>query len=79
MNFFDPSFDVIDPELDIPVRIKRYQDILEEQVSISYSSNGSISIVDTDEMCPLDRAKILKILVDIKQKEKQQIEEATKR
>jgi len=63
----------------MPVRIKRYQDIIDEQVAISYSSNGAITLVDTDGLCPLDRAKVLKSLADIKKKEKQQLEEATKR
>lgn len=53
----------------------RYDDIMEEQVTICYISN-SITIADTDEMTPYDRGLILKILMQIKNDEKEALEKS---
>ena len=47
----------------------RYDQILEEQTAISYSSKGGVTIADTDEMCPYDREQVLKSILKIKEME----------
>lgn len=53
----------------------RYDQILEEQVSISYAANG-ISISDTDDLSPYDREMILKTIYKIKEMEREAQERA---
>lgn len=66
MNFFDPRIEVENGRLYTQVR---YDQIIEEQVAISYASKGGISISDTDEMCPYDRSLVLKAIQDIRKAE----------
>lgn len=71
MNSFDPP--TINPETGRTYKQERYEQILEEQVMISYVSKG-ISITDTDYMTPFDRQLVLKILTKIRDKEKELLE-----
>lgn len=70
MSFFD-----LKSQIDVGEAYKR---ILEEQVMISYMSK-SISIFDTDVLCPFDRKLILDILDEIKEEEKKQLEDMSKK
>ena len=74
-SFFDQDIDGPDGR---PLRFHQYEQILEEQVIISYVSK-SISIEDTDYMCPFDRQMILKNLRKIKDIEKESMEEIFKK
>lgn len=65
MSFFDPNIKMGDGRHWKQVR---YDQIVEEQVAISYASKG-ISISDTDEMTPYDREQILKMIQKIKEAE----------
>lgn len=58
-----------------PYAAYRYEQILEEQVAISYAAKG-ISISDTDERSPYDRGLILKAILKIKEQEAKAAEEA---
>lgn len=66
MNFFDPRTKMDDGRLYTQLR---YDQIIEEQVAISYATKGGISISDTDEMCPYDRERVLKAIQDIRKSE----------
>lgn len=65
VSFFDPNIKTKDGRFWKQVR---YDQIVEEQVAISYASKG-ISISDTDEMTPYDREQILKMIQKIKEAE----------
>lgn len=55
----------------------KYDNIVKEQVIISYMSNGTISIQDLDEMCPYDRKLVANTLKEIKDEEKTAMGNAT--
>lgn len=54
---------------------ERYDQIIEEQVAISYASKG-ISIADTDELSPYDRKIILKSIIKIKESEEEAVKKS---
>lgn len=47
----------------------QYDNILKEQVIISYMSNGAITIEELDNMCPYDRKLIAETLKEIRSEE----------
>lgn len=73
MTFFDLNTDTQDRR---DRKSTRYQQVIEEQVAISYASKG-ISFADTDMMCPYERKIVLDTISKIKEKEREDIEEAT--
>jgi hypothetical protein len=73
VSFFDPL--IINEKTGRTYAQERYEQILEEQVVISYSSKG-ISIADTDELSPFDRKLILKSILKIKEAEAEKANEA---
>lgn len=70
-NFFDRDIKGPDGR---PIRFHRYEQIMKEQVMISYVSK-SITIEDTDNMCPFDREMIYKNLEEIKSTEKEMMDD----
>lgn len=74
MSFFDPNLIYDDGTT---FKAKKYEEILQEQVLISYMSQ-SISIFDTDMLCPYDRKIIFKTLHEIKEAERESIKETFK-
>ena len=52
---------------------------MEEQVAISYMSQGAISFSETDDMSIMDRKLILDIITDIRKKESEEIEKSLKK
>lgn len=54
-----------------------YDNILQEQVIISYMSKGSVTIADTDLMSPYDRKIIYDSLVKIKEEEAKVFNDST--
>jgi len=56
-----------------PYKAVRYDEILEEQVAISYISKGGISLMDTDGVSQYDRKIILQSLLKIKEQENENI------
>lgn len=65
LSFFDPNIKTDKGRL---WKQERYDEILEEQVLISYAAKG-ISITDTDELTPYDRNIILQSIMKIKDQE----------
>lgn len=58
-----------------PYGPQEYKNIFRTQVMISYLSNGSISIADTDALSPFDKDLLLNALMDIKEQERKAIED----
>lgn len=70
MSFFDPPMTT---DSGRPYKAVRYDEILEEQVAISYISKGGISLMDTDGVSQYDRKIILQSLLKIKEQENENI------
>ena len=56
-----------------PYKAVRYDEIIEEQVAISYISKGGISLMDTDGVSQYDRKIILQSLLKIKEQESENL------
>ena len=71
-NFFEPPLMING----IPLKVKLFNDILDEQTTIALLSKGAISISETNCMPPSDRKRILKNLLDLEDRKRKDLEEA---
>lgn len=72
-NFFEPPL-MIDG---VSLNVRMFNDILDEQTTIALLSKGAISISETNNMPASDRRRILKNLLDIEERRKQEMNKIT--
>lgn len=62
----------------VSLKIRKFNDILDEQTTIALLSKGAISLSETNNMPASDRRRILKNLMDIEQQRQEAIKQAQK-
>lgn len=62
----------------ISLSTRKFNDILDEQVTIALLSKGAITVSETNEMPPSDRRRILNMLMEIEQRNAEQLQKLRK-
>lgn len=59
----------------VSLKVKKFNDILDEQTTIALLSKGAISISETNDLPASDRRRILKNLIDIENQKKESLKQ----